>query len=141
MFSGIAAWLVGTATGRSVMVGGGIALGVLAGWYLFSSHYESRGYQRCQNEQLVDINKANASQAAENAAKDKLGSEIARDAADAAAGVIKEADKNAVSSKEEISDVYKRPPSTAPVALGSCVHPVDKRVQDRIDRAVKQANR
>lgn len=140
MWAGIMKWLFGTAMGRGVLLGGSISIGIAAGWYLFSSHYEDKGYQKCQAEQLEAINKGNVKQAQENAEKDKLGSEIAQAATEGAEAVVKEADDNAVSTKEEIKDVYKKPPATAPVALGSCVHPVDQRVQDRIDRAVRQAN-
>jgi hypothetical protein len=140
MWTRIAGWLFGTAMGRGVLLGGSISIGIAAGWYLFSSHYETKGYEKCQSEQLEAIAKGNVKQANENAEKDKLGSEIAQEALDDAAGVVKEADNNAISTKEDIKDVYKKPPATAPVSFGSCVHPVDQRVQDRIDRAVRQAN-
>lgn len=140
MWAAAMKWLFGTAMGRGVLLGGSISIGMVAGWYLFSSHYEQKGYKQCQTEQLEAINEANAKTARENAAKDKLGSEIAQGALDDAANVVKEADNNAISTKEDIKDVYKKPPATAPVSFGSCVHPVDQRVQDRIDRAVRQAN-
>lgn len=140
MWAVSAKWLFGTAMGRGVLMGGSAAIGVALGVYAFSSHFEDKGYERCKGEQAAALNDANEKQAEENAAKDKLGTEIAQQAATEAEAVVKSADTNAITTKEQIKDVYKKPPTTAPVALGSCVHPLDDRVQDRIDRAVRQAN-
>lgn len=140
MTAKIIAWLFGTAMGRGVLLGASISIGVAAGWYIFSSHYETVGYNKCQSEHQEALNKANAEQAAENARKNELGSAIAKDAAENADATVKDADANTTTTKEGISDAYKDPPRTAPVSIGSCVHPVDDRVQDRIDAAVREAN-
>lgn len=140
MTAKIIAWLFGTAMGRGVLLGASISIGIAAGWYIFSSHYETVGYNKCQSEHQEALNKANTEQAEENARKNELGSAIAKDAAENAANVVKDAEQNTTTTKEGISDAYKDPPRTAPVVLGSCVHPVDDRVQDRIDAAVRKAN-
>lgn len=140
MIATLVKWLFGTAMGRGVLLGGSIAIGLALGWWLFSSHYDSQGYQRCKNEQAEAVAKANAEQAAKNAANDAASAEVGQQTDDAASTVVRGADDNAASTKETIEDVYAKPPATAPVALGSCVHPVDQRVQDDIDAAVRRAN-
>ena len=140
MTATIIKWLFGTAMGRGVLLGGSISIGLALGWWLFSSHYDSQGYQRCKNEQAEAVAKANAEQAAKNAANDAASAEVGQQTADAGNKVVRDADDNAASTKETIEDVYSKPPATAPVALGSCVHPVDQRVQDDIDAAVRRAN-
>jgi sRNA-binding protein len=141
MFSSIIAWLFGTKTGRTVLLCGAIAAGAVASWYAFSSHYDAQGYARCQGEHAAALNKANVEQARENAERAKTGSQIGQKAADNAQDVVRDADTAATTTKKDIHDVYKKPPVTAPVALGSCVHPVDPRVQKRIDSAIREANR
>lgn len=140
MTATILKWLFGTAMGRGVLLGGSITIGLALGWWLFSSHYESQGYQRCKNEQTKALNKANAEQAKKNAENDAASAEVGRQTADAANTVVSGADSNTAETKETIEDVYTKPPTTAPLALGSCVHPVDQRVQDDIDAAVRRAN-
>lgn len=136
----IITWLFGTAMGRGVLLGGSIAIGLTLGWWLFSSYYDSQGYQRCKSEQIEALNRANVEQAKKNAESDKASAEVGQQTADAANTVVRDADAGTSTAKETIEDVYAKPPSTAPVALGSCVHPVDQRVQDDIDAAVRRAN-
>lgn len=140
MLAAIGKFLFGTAMGRGVLLGGSIAIGLGLGWWLFSAHYDSQGYQRCKDEQLQALNQANVDQAAKNAANDKASAEVGQQTADAANKVVRDADAGTTTAKETIEDVYAKPPSTAPLALGSCVHPVDQRVQDDIDAAVRRAN-
>lgn len=140
MTATIIKWLFGTAMGRGVLLGGSISIGLALGWWLFSSHYDSQGYQRCKSEQAEAVAKANAEQAEKNAANDAASAEVGQQTADAGNKVVRDADDNAASTKETIEDVYSKPPTTAPVALGSCAHPVDQRVQDDIDAAVRRAN-
>jgi hypothetical protein len=139
--TGIIAWLFGTKTGRTVLLCGAVAAGAAASWYAFSSHYDAQGYARCQSEHAAALNKANAKQDRENIERAKTGSQIGQEAAGNAQNVIHDADAAATTTKEDIHNVYKKPVATAPVALGSCVHPLDPRVQKRIDRAVSEANR
>ncbi len=140
MTARIIAWLFGTAIGRGVVIGLGCAAGFAAAWWIFSSHYDAVGYQRCKDEQIEAINRANVEQAEKNAENDKASAEVGQQTADAANKVVREASDDAAKTKETIEDVYTKPPVTAPVALGSCVHPVDERVQDDIDAAVRRAN-
>ena len=140
MLAAIGKFLFGTAMGRGVLLGGSIAIGLGLGWWLFSAHYDSQGYQRCKDEQLQALNQANVDQAAKNAANDKASAEVGQQTADAANKVVRDADAGTTTAKETIEDVYAKPPSTVPLALGSCVHPVDQRVQDDIDAAVRRAN-
>ena len=140
MTATIIKWLFGTAMGRGVLLGGSIAIGLALGWWLFSSHYDSQGYLRCKNEQAEAAAAANAEQAEKNAANDAASAEVGQQTADAANTVVRDADAGTSTAKETIEDVYAKPPSTAPLALGSCVHPVDQRVQDDIDAAVRRAN-
>lgn len=140
MTAAIVKWLFGTAMGRGVLLGGSITIGLALGWWLFSSHYDSQGYQRCKSEQIEALNRANVEQAKKNAESDKASAEVGQQTADAANTVVRDADAGTSTAKETIEDVYAKPPSTAPLALGSCVHPVDQRVQDDIDAAVRRAN-
>lgn len=129
-------FIFGTAIGRTLLV-----VGLVAGcWWAFSSHYIEQGKIECRAEYAEAQNKANADQIDENNRKEQAGNEIAKDADQAAEELVKETDHDVVSTKEEIRDVYKAPPATAPIALDSCVHPLDERVQERIDGAVRQAN-
>lgn len=134
------AWAFGTPMGRGFTLATALAIGVFVSWYAFSSHYEAAGYAKCQAEHTDVLNKANVDQANKNAKNDKTSSQIAKDAGTAAADVIWGADNHAQEAKKEIHDVYEKPPVTAPVSLGSCVHPVDERVQERIDKALDRAN-
>lgn len=128
-------WLFGTAMGRGVLMGGSIAIGMVIGWYAFSTHYYNAGVKDCQSGRATDTNAANVAQGEQNIANNKTSSQLAQEADVEAVKVIEDAEKAKSESKETVSDVYKKPPVTAPVAIGSCVHPVDERVQDRISKA------
>lgn len=140
MWTKIIAWLFGTPTGRGVLIGLCVAAGVGIAWFAFSSHYESVGYERCQGEHAKALARANAEQARKNEQQVNTGLGIAKNADARAANAISEADKKASDVKEDIKRVYKEPPTTAPVGIGSCVHPLDERVQDRVDASVRAAN-
>ena len=141
MLGTIMAWLFGTAMGRGVLLGGSLSIGLALGWWMFSSHYDGVGYARCQSEQEKARADANAKQAADNATNNQTSSEVGRDTVDNVNTVINESDTQTSDAKETIRYVYRDAPRTAPVALGSCVHPVDDRVQERIDDAVRRASR
>lgn len=138
--SAIITWLFGTPMGRGVALGLSLAIGAAVSWYFFSSHYEKEGYDKCQAEHTAAQGQANADQAKKNDDNNKTSSEIGQAASAAAGTVVKDADHDAASAKKDIHDVYKQPPATAPLALGSCAHPLDKRVQERIDGAIREAN-
>jgi len=134
------AFMLGTRTGQTITLALVIALTVGASWWAFSAHYMGVGYAKCQGEYAAALAQANADQAAKNAENDRTSAEIGNQAADDAADVAEKADAGEAGAKEIVDDVYSKPAQTAPVALGSCVHPVDQRVQDAIDAAVRRAN-
>ena len=133
--------LFGTAMGRGVMLGASLMIGAGVSWWLFSDHYYDKGVAACQLGRATDTNAANVAQGETNIANNRKASEIGKAADEEAAKVAADAEQAKNESKETIHDVYKKPPVTAPVAVGSCVHPLDERVQDRIgaarDAAVK----
>lgn len=132
----VIAWMFGTKIGRAVT----LAAVILLCWWAFSSHYEKVGYDKCQAEHALAVANANVKQAAKNAANDALSAGIGQKSAKAADKAVAAVDKQTTKTKENTDRVYSKPPTTAPIALGSCVHPVDDSVQDDIDRAVDRAN-
>lgn len=133
---GFVSWLFGTKLGQLL-----VALVIIAAcWWAFSSHYDEVGYQRCQQEHRDAQANADREQAAENEARNETSSEIAKDASDATVEVINQADNSSAEVKKEIQYVYLDRPRTAPVALGSCAHPLDGGVQQRLEEAVGRAN-
>ena len=132
----VIAWMFGTKLGRAVT----LAAVILICWWAFSSHYEQEGYNRCQREHAAAVARANIDQARQNTANDKTSAGIGQKAATAADKAVAAVDKQTTKTKENTDRVYSKPPTTAPIALGSCVHPLDDSVQDDIDRAVDRAN-
>ena len=132
----VIAWMFGTKLGRAVT----LAAVILLCWWAFSSHYEQAGYGRCQREHAAAVARADAEQARQNAANDKTSAKVGQAAAIKAGEAIVAVDTQTTKTKENTDRVYSKPPTTAPIALGSCVHPVDDSVQDDIDRAVDRAN-
>lgn len=135
MWTKAIAWLFGTAMGRGVLLGGSIAIGMALGWYAFSTYYYNEGVASCQAGRAADTNAANVAQGEKNIADNRTSSDIGKVADAEAAKVAADAEAAKNDSKETIHDVYKKPPVTAPVAVGSCVHPLDERVQDQISKA------
>lgn len=135
MWAAAIKWLFGTAMGRGVLMGGSIMIGMGIGWYAFSTHYYNEGVAACEAGRATDTNAANVAQGERNIEQNKTSSEIAKETDAEAAKVIEDVETAKAESKETIHDVYKKPPVTAPVAIGSCVHPLDERVQDRIGKA------
>lgn len=140
MWTAMLKWLFGTAMGRGVLLGGSITIGLAGGWFLFSSHYDNAGYQRCKGEQASALAEANAERARNNIEAGKTAGTIGRETSDAVSNIVKDANNNTTTDKETVDEIYRQPPKTAPVAIGSCVHPVDDRVQERIDRSVSRSN-
>lgn len=132
-------WFITSKWGLTILVAAAIAAGMALALWLFADHYYDKGKADCQGDLIAATAKANQAQAAANEARNKLASEVANRATASGAAVVKEADTTTQSTKEVIRYVYRDPPTTKPVA-GSCVHPVDKRVQDRISEAVRAAN-
>ena len=128
-------WLFGTSMGRGVLLGCSLMVGAGASWWLFSDHYYEKGKTDCQLAQLRDTNLANVAQGERNAANNATSSQIGQESAKAGNAAVDDAVKAAETSKEKVDVVYRDPPATAPVAYGSCVHPVDDRVQQQFEQA------
>lgn len=135
MWSTAIAWLFGTSMGRGVLLGGSLMIGAGASWYLFSDHYYEKGKTDCQLARAQDTNAANVAQGEKNIANNQASSTIGKAASEAATKLVDKIDTDTDKSKETIHVVYRDPPKTAPVAYGSCVHPVDDRVQERFEQA------
>lgn len=141
MFTAFVTWLFSTSIGRSVLLAGTLSIGAFATWYFVSSHYEGVGYEKCQNEHRNAQAAANLNQAKANLKNDAISAGIGQRTATDAAQTVKAANAAATTTKETINNAYRDPPKTAPIALGSCVHPLDDRVQRAIDGAVNRSNR
>ena len=135
MWAAVLKFLFATKMGRGVLLGGSVAIGILIGWYAFSTHYYNEGVASCQAGRLTDTNAANVKQGNDNIANNKTSSNIAKETDAEAAKVAADVEQAKQESKETVHEVYKNPPVTAPIVVGSCVHPVDERVQDRIAKA------
>lgn len=135
MLSTAIAWLFGTSMGRGVLLGGSLMIGAGVSWYAFSDHYYEKGKTDCQLARATDANAANVAQGEQNAANNQVSSQIGQDAAKAGAAAIDAIDTATNTGKEKVDVIYRDAPATAPVALGSCVHPVDDRVQDQFEQA------
>ena len=135
MWSTAIKWLFGTSMGRGVLLGCSLMVGAGASWWLFSDHYYEKGKTDCQLAQLRDTNLANVAQGERNAANNATSSQIGQESAKAGNAAVDDAVKAAETSKEKVDVVYRDPPATAPVAYGSCVHPVDDRVQQQFEQA------
>ena len=135
MWSTAIKWLFGTSMGRGVLLGCSLMVGAGVSWWLFSGHYYEKGKTDCQLAQLRDTNLANVAQGERNAANNATSSQIGQESAKAGNAAVDDAVKAAETSKEKVDVVYRDPPATAPVAYGSCVHPVDDRVQQQFEQA------
>jgi hypothetical protein len=132
----IGGWFVNTRLGQSVV----LAAAIVAAVAITYNVVEQKGYNRCKAEwDLAIANAGNEAANAENE-RDAESSGITQDARASNEDNIAAVDKTAEKSTEVVNDVYDAPPRTQPVAYGSCVHPVDPRVQDEIERGFRQAN-
>lgn len=135
MWKKVIARLFGTAMGRGVLLGASMSIGALVSWYAFKTHYYDAGFQACQLGRVTDTNAANVAQGKQNTANNEASSEAGKLADAEAAKVAADAEAAKQDSQETVHEVYKKPPVTAPIVVGSCVHPLDERVQDRIGAA------
>ncbi len=99
-----------------------------------------RGVAKCQADHIAAEALANQRQDVENAARNTAASKIANTADAAGEAATAATDVSTNSTKEVIHYVYRDLPHTKPVAIGSCVHPVDDRVQQRFNEAIRAAN-
>lgn len=134
--AGIIAWLFGTKLGRAVLLLSTIAITVVITYNIV----EQRGYDRCKAEWDRSIADANVKVIDEQNERDAKSSDISQDARASNQTNVQAIDKQAEKSEEVVNDVYDQPPRTKPLAYGSCVHPVDDRVQQEIERGYRQAN-
>ena len=141
MTSAILVWLLNTKVGRTVLLSLVIVITVGACWWGFSSHYKEVGRQECQAKQDKQLADANVAQTDKNLKSDNASAAVGQQAAASTNKVVQGADAEAAATNQEIRDAYRQPPKTAPLALGSCVHPLDGRVQNGIDGAVNRANK
>lgn len=135
MWTKAIAWLFGTSMGRGVLLGSSLMIGAGLSWWLFADHYYEKGKTACELGRAVDTNEANVAQGEQNAANNAASSEVGKQADAEAAALAEEAERAKQETKETVDEIYRKPPATAPVAVDSCMHPVDDRVQDRIDAA------
>lgn len=107
-----------------------LLLAILAwlGWGLLTSHYETKGYNRCQAE---------AREAADKREKHEReqSRDIQQETDAAAKDDTRQIETKVVEIKEVIREVYRDSP-----ADGSCHHPLDDRVQAGFEAAVSRAN-
>ena len=128
-------WLLGTKIGRTTLATLAVCLVVWLSWLGFSAHYYNAGVAACQLGLATDTNAANVAQGEKNIDNNLISGRIGKESASQRNELLDAVETDRNNSKESITDVYKAPPATAPVALGSCVHPVDRRVQDRLEAA------
>lgn len=110
-------------------------LAIAAAWWLG----DRNGYDRRGVECEAAADRATASQALAERDRDREARRVEREAQ---AGVQDDLDRirdDQTTDQERIRYAYRDRIVTVPVAAGSCVHPVDDRVQDAIDDAVSAA--
>lgn len=134
------AWLFSTKAGRSVLLAGVVAATATACWFGFKTHFINEGYSKCKSEWNASIAKANEKTVKEQNKRDEVSSDVSQDTRAKNQEDTKAVDRQADKTKETVNDVYDKPPRTQPVAYGSCVHPVDQRVQDEFERSYREAN-
>lgn len=139
--SAIVTWFFTTPLGRTILLSLVTAITAGACWWGFSSHFKEVGRQECQAEHDKALAEANVGQAAANTKSDNTSAAVGQQAVASTNKVVQGADTKAAATNQEIRDAYRQIPKTAPVALGSCVHPLDERVQNGIDGAVNRANK
>lgn len=133
-------FFLNTRLGQSLLLTGGIAAAVGLTYWLVSSRAYDRGYAACQAEKAEAIGKANLEQAGQEQTQREGATDIAKASDTAAADATRVADALTNHTNEVIHETFREPPHAQPAA-GSCVRPVERRVQDRLDAAVDSANR
>lgn len=130
-------FLLNTRLGQSLL----LTLAILLSGFIAYKWADGKGYARCQAEHTAATNTANvALNTAENK-RDDRGAAIAKEADTKAAAAQEKIDTRVIAGKETVRIVYRDRPTTAPIRAGSCVHPLDPKVQDTIDAAVAATNR
>jgi hypothetical protein len=109
-----------TKLGQAVIIAGVILLC----WLGFSRYYEAEGKRKCE-----------AAYAAAAQKRDNASIDIGKKATAKAEEDTKRIDKTTQEAKTEVRTVYRDVLRTVPLE-GSCVHPLDPRVQSRIEQAI-----
>lgn len=118
----------------------GLALVIVGCWFLFSRYYDNIGYQRCKTEQAEAVGKANVILVEGERKRDATSDTISEDAAAKTDKAVDDITKAGNTTKEAITDEYRKPITAPAVALGSCAYPLRSGVQKRLDAAVDQVN-
>lgn len=140
MLAAIGKWFITSKIGLSIILAVGIVASAAITYHVISKRAYERGVADERGRNIAAVAAANVKQAAENERKNRESSEIANEADKKGQAAANDVDTKTNQTKEVIRYVYHDAPRTKPVAPGSFVHPVDRRVQDRIDAAVDQAN-
>jgi hypothetical protein len=133
------AWLLNTKLGRTVGLVVIVGLACLATFLYVDSRAFHRGEDAKQLEWDASVASARQKAAEHTAAQTDAGTQVAATATQAASQVNASVSKTDTETKEVIRYVYRDRPTTAPVEPGSLVHPLDPRVQHRIQLGVDQA--
>lgn len=136
----IAKWFITSKIGIALLLAAAMLTAAGVTHHVISKNAYNRGVSDTVAKYLAERAIANQRQAIENERKNKLASAIANKADADGQKATTDTDIKTNQTKEVIRYVYHDAPRTQPVAAGSPVHPLDQRVQARIDQAVDQAN-
>lgn len=114
-----------------------LLLGVAWG---LKSCLEGRGYDKAKVEQAIEQGEANVKEHDRQVERDETSATITRETDKQAEKAVSKSEETTTKLKEKVRDVYGQKPTTAPVAVGVVLHPLDGRVQRAIDDAIDQAN-
>lgn len=130
------AFFLDTRIGQAIL----LAVGMLIAGGLAYRWADGNGYDRCQAEHALAVADANVETYNAQVKRDAGSLDAGKAADKAGAEAVAEVDQQTQQTEEKVHVIYRDRPATAPVASGSCVHPVDPRVQDGIESAVDRAN-
>ena len=97
----------------------------LIAWATYSWIF-NKGIAKCKADQATAAQKA-----------EKPAAKIAAKATEKAAVVVDKIDKKVEADKVAVHVIYRDRPVTAPIKVGSCVHPLDPRTQKLIEDAAR----
>lgn len=137
--SAVIAFFFETKVGRSLGLAILLALAIGITWWRVDARAFARGQADIQAKWDAAVSTARQRATDSTAADAHAASGIAATARTASANATAAVDKTVAQTKEVIRYVYRDPPAGAPVRPGSCVYPLDQRVQDRIQLGLDQA--
>lgn len=132
----IGLWLINSRIGQSIL----LALACLLTAYVAYRWAYNNGKHDCEASVAAQQADANIQVHDEGVKRDATSSDISKDTTEKATETVAKIDTTTGKQTEVIRYVYRDRPRTTPVAPGSCVHPVDDRVQEVFDQAVHRAN-